>query len=1374
MVMLLSKVVLAMIMLSVLGYAAEESSVAAKPVNDKSGELDGGILVYNDLAHRDVLCRYIQIPADAHRIRATASVIGLTGNPNLFAGFDEQKLRDKIYKEAAPTNQGGYHMIHETYFVPKSSDGRFYLCVTTFATQGTDFVLTGVVSNAAEFGVEPVMPLLMEYPTVQSVEAFGRHREYRVTLPASPPTSSDGSVPPITITVAQIVGETDLMVHACGTEQSLAVSAVDGPDTVTITNEQLTGAGLGPGSELCVVVKTNKLFASASTFWLVVSQSPQGPFVMQSLPMYAVIPGKGPQRVRRFRTYFNKGTDLTITANPVTASAVKEASSRPGEVQSGSLPRIVADTTPNGQTWKDHGDGHIAIDKSSLDGHAGQGEVVYVSVSPPNDWHENSEMPFELTITTSSTVRDLQDGKPVTVTISDSRKFRDFRYWVPKHARIVLSIVGDSSKDGSGLAIFADTTRYSHDPRGYTFNTMEGSNEIFLTNMKYYAQSHPGKVMGMGGGGLWAGVWMGVTCNEIEMYRDFASGDLREMWYEYRVSLYVITVQYINCDMGYIYLTVKSCAVSNGKCVEDASVASTFTLTVASDAGSTHVQDGVPIHQKVHMAKKFVYTNPMVDKGEGNKKDNNESEGSSEVDSASASAAINFNDLLVKAAVNGGRGSLMLSNDENFATSTQAVFCGYDDAGDTKADGGNVCTFVIKKDDPIRKSKYIYAKMIPDLTDSTGTALLDFDFLMADVGGEIVMKNHQPVNDAMLSGGSRKYKIFIPASTSSSSGTPSPVSAMFDVSKTSGPVEIEICDAGLRLKAYRNALFRNCKTVKGDGSVQLEEEASKGNVAGKWMHVRAKCEGKCSYRLTGAFFLKSNSLRLNYRPMTVPLDGGSFKDWMVGYKDTDHWLLHTEVRGQEADAVKTCIKDQCCTAGSCTLYGFGKEIAKLENLKSDTITYVQLWATKLSFPAMDEWLDVTKRGSNIYRLNTNSLVSFDAEKSSTFSTGAKVSVSDSLFGEYKPLSGENVMDCTGNRIKFVKVDGASRVRIHAPLNLQVGEWAYNPHWVMWGGSSIKQNVHVESCNLEPADVLVNGTSVDMSSAHNYAANEANSLLLTAGDATVAYRVGLFNQSLSVCGETGSRPDYELVTRVPIPLAVHSTRQSLDFMAPSNAQNSLYRTICSPKYSSASSCALELSESTLHSAWSSCKGDRRCTLAVPSECLAEGSRLSVEARKGPIYGLFHPATMTSAGVADSAAAAEGKDGLGVVEDLPTGKRWTWTSVLLLSFVAYMIVRCIYNMHVYGASGTEAIPHMDVIRHGILHLQRLRWSKKYPFSHSDSSNHMMEMGTEMDYHDIESNANNNSNNSGGYRRHDVGQQLTSRPNSTYAPLRYEDSL
>lgn len=44
------------------------------------------------------------------------------------------------------------------------------------------------------------------------------------------------------------------------------------------------------------------------------------------------------------------------------------------------------------------------------------------------------------------------------------------------------------------------------------------------------------------------------------------------------------------------------------------------------------------------------------------------------------------------------------------------------------------------------------------------------------------------------------------------------------------------------------------------------------------LQVRAKCEGKCSYRLTGAFFLKSNSLRLNYRPMTVPLDGGSFKD----------------------------------------------------------------------------------------------------------------------------------------------------------------------------------------------------------------------------------------------------------------------------------------------------------------------------------------------------------------------------------------------------------------------------------------------------------------------------------------------------------------
>ncbi|EEQ97089.1 hypothetical protein Pmar_PMAR027335 [Perkinsus marinus ATCC 50983] len=1010
-------ITVAMWLLLMVGYgrvdAAEESAGGA-PVNDKSGELDGGILVYNDLAHRDVLCRYIQIPAEARRIRATAAVIGLTGNPNLFSGFDEQKLRDRIYKEAAPTNQGGYHMIHDTYFVPKSSDGRFYLCVTTFATQGTDFVLTGVVSNAAEFGVEPVMPLLMEYPTVQSVEAFGRHREYRVVLPDTPSTeTSDGVIPPITITVAQIVGETDLMVHACGSEQSLAVSAVDGPDTVTITNDQLSSAGLGPGSELCVVVKTNKLFASASTFWLVVSQNPQGPFVMQSLPMYAVIPGKGSQRVRRFRTYFNKGTDLTITANPVSANAVKEAASRPGELQSGSLPSIVADTTPTGQTWKDHGDGHIAIDKSSLEAHSGQGEVVYVSVTPPTGWHENSEMPFELTVTTSSTVRDLQDGKPTTVTISDSRKFRDFRYWVPKHARIVLSIVGDSSRDGSGLAIFADTTRYSHDPRGYTFNTMEGSNEIFLTNMKYYAQAHPGKV------------------------------------------------QYINCDMGYIYLTVKSCAVANGKCVEDASVPSTFTLTVSSDSGSTHVQDGVPIHEKVHMAKKFVYTNPMLDKSGKKKKEEGENNGddNTETDSSEASS-IHFNDLLVKAAVNGGRGSLMLSNDENFATSTQAVFCGYDDAGDTKADGGNICTFVIKKNDPIRSSKYIYAKMIPDLTDSTGTALLDFDFLMADMGGEIVMKNHQPMNDAMpSSGGSRKYKIFIPASTSSSSSAPSPVSAMFDVSKTTGTVEFEICDAG-----------EKCKTIKGDGSAQLEENASKGNVAGKWMHVRAKCEDKCSYRLTGAFFLKSNSLRLNYRPMTVPLDGGSFKDWMVGYKDTDHWLLHTEVRGQEADAVKTCIKDQCCTAGTCTLYGFGKEIAKLENMKSDAISYVQLWATKLSSPVMDEWLDVSKRGSNIYRLNTNSLVSFDAEKSSTFSTGAKVTVADSLFGDYQVLSGENLIDCSGNKMKFVKVEGASRVRIHAPLNLQVGEWAYNPHWVMFS----KKFGHSDSSN----HMLEMGTEMD--------------------------------------------------------------------------------------------------------------------------------------------------------------------------------------------------------------------------------------------------------------------------------------------------------
>lgn len=43
--------------------------------------------------------------------------------------------------------------------------------------------------------------------------------------------------------------------------------------------------------------------------------------------------------------------------------------------------------------------------------------------------------------------------------------------------------------------------------------------------------------------------------------------------------------------------------------------------------GSTHVQDGVPIHEKVHMAKKFVYTNPMLDKSGKKKKEEGENNG---------------------------------------------------------------------------------------------------------------------------------------------------------------------------------------------------------------------------------------------------------------------------------------------------------------------------------------------------------------------------------------------------------------------------------------------------------------------------------------------------------------------------------------------------------------------------------------------------------------------------------------------------------------------------------------------------------------------------------------------------------------------------
>ncbi|KAF4729775.1 hypothetical protein FOZ62_020360, partial [Perkinsus olseni] len=58
----------------------------------------------------------------------------------------------------------------------------------------------------------------------------------------------------------------------------------------------------------------------------------------------------------------------------------------------------------------------------------------------------------------------------------------------------------------------------------------------------------------------------------------------------------------------------------------------------------------------------------MLDK-KVEKKDEEESVGEdNSKDDGSDSSSIHFNDLLVKASVNSGRGSLMLSNDENFAT----------------------------------------------------------------------------------------------------------------------------------------------------------------------------------------------------------------------------------------------------------------------------------------------------------------------------------------------------------------------------------------------------------------------------------------------------------------------------------------------------------------------------------------------------------------------------------------------------------------------------------------------------------------------------------------------------------------------------------
>jgi hypothetical protein len=474
-----------------------------------STPLVNGAEFHANLQHGEIVCRSVAVPASASRIVVKASAVGLAGNPNLFGGWDEKAIMDNVQQDLAPVNSGGYHILSEDYDVPGDRNS-FYLCMTSFSTQGSDVLLTATVQDAASWYV-PQVAALENYPVVWRLDGKGPNY-VDFGLPLSAHTGN------VTVSLTPLSGEVDLVVSDCASlDDALGVSGSVGPDIVSV-------AVAKQAEKLCIRVNTRD-DSSEAEFALVAWSDPSGPFVAQSVPLALTL------RTPNFRSYFKPEIDLSITA-------------RGFEPERNVV--LTVDTEKEGTAWRSLSDGRVEVEKSALKGR--NGNVLYIRGKG-----EDADAKYIVTVTSHGSVETLEDGIPLSVTVDSDNRFNDYRLWVPKGTEMI-SLQGDSSRDGSGLGIFASTIRTSHDPRGYLWNTMTGNNDLFFTTNA--TRTDDG-------------------------------------------------IRYLGCSDCYLYLSVKSCLVKQGQCSDSGS--SKYVLTVATDKSVSKLAEGILLTNTFVGSKRFLF-----------------------------------------------------------------------------------------------------------------------------------------------------------------------------------------------------------------------------------------------------------------------------------------------------------------------------------------------------------------------------------------------------------------------------------------------------------------------------------------------------------------------------------------------------------------------------------------------------------------------------------------------------------------------------------------------------------------------------------------------------------------------------------------------
>ena len=397
--------------------------------------LVGGVEFHENLLHGEVVCRSVPVPMFAESVLVEASVTGLRGNPNIFGGWEEREIVDMIASNLAPVNSGGYHIYSEFFSTVPPNRNSFFVCVTTFATQGSDYVLLASVSDATAW-VSPSLGLLSGFPVTWRLEG----RDYEDFI------LGDLRGGQVRISLTPLGGEVDLLVSSdCVSSNVLARAATDGPEYLLVDTGELTS--------VCIRVHTRDF---AAEFVLLASTGLNDlMYLAQSIPITGQI------GVSSFRAHFNTGTDTFLITRRAGAEKNVE---------------FAVDTVENGDAWTSQ-NGRLEISKSALEGRVGGMLFIKLVVGESDDDSANSL--FQMTLTSHNSVETLAEGIPIETTVEGENRFRDYRVWIPGGSKFT-TVFADSCLDGSGLGIFVGQVRTSHDPRGYTWNTMTGSNELVL------------------------------------------------------------------------------------------------------------------------------------------------------------------------------------------------------------------------------------------------------------------------------------------------------------------------------------------------------------------------------------------------------------------------------------------------------------------------------------------------------------------------------------------------------------------------------------------------------------------------------------------------------------------------------------------------------------------------------------------------------------------------------------------------------------------------------------------------------------------------------------------------------------------------------